>query len=82
MLCCVCTGLGKSIQVIVVIEETGSHRAPNDDRSGGFLDSRFQEFLNHMPVTIVYFPSPIPPQASQACRRYKVMFEANIDLCQ
>jgi hypothetical protein len=48
MMCCVCTGLGKSIQVIVVIEETGSHRAPNDDRSGRFLDSRFQEFLNHM----------------------------------
>jgi len=48
-MCCVCTGLGKSIQVIVVvIEETGSHRAPNGDRSGSFLDSRFQEFLNHM----------------------------------
>lgn len=41
---------GKSIQVMVVVVmvETGSHRAPNDDRSGRFPDSRFQEFLTYM----------------------------------
>jgi hypothetical protein len=47
-MCCVCTGLARSIQVIVMMVDTGSHRAPNDDRSGRFPDSRFQEFLNHM----------------------------------
>jgi len=48
MMCCICSRHVKSIQVILVIVETGSHRAPNDDRSGRFPDSRFQEFLNHM----------------------------------